>query len=733
MKTKLIMLGSLALLIAACSPNQQTDTGSHPGLSLSQREAAQIRNNLGKYPLLDKSYADLKAATDKALREEMEIPQPGEAGGYAHERHKQNYRDMKNAGYMFTFTGEDEYATFVKRMLDAYADLYPTLGPHPLSMKQKPGRLFHQVLNENVWLLNTAQAYDCVYDWLTPAEREKYETSIFLPMVDLISVQYPEEFDRIHNHGMWSTAAVGMIGLAMGNDELVERALYGSKLDSTGGFLAQIEGLFSPDGYYMEGAYYVRYAMRPLLFFSEALERKKPELNIYEFKDQILKKAFYSAVQMTFPNGTFFPINDASQSMNILAPGVVYGTSVMIDRYGFDKNLLGLAKIQGEVYPNGAGLKLVEAYASAGQVSEPTWPSIEFVDGADGLQGGFGILRTGQGRDQTLLAMKYGVHGLGHGHFDELNFIYFDQESDVIRDYGYARWINIETKYGGRYLPENNSYAKQTIAHNTLVVDTRSQNDAKREAADRVHGKRHFFDASDSNIQVISASANDHYEDVGMQRTLFLIRDERLDYPVVVDVYRVTADQMHVYDMPLHFQGQIMNTNFEYQAHTTRQEPLGKAFGYEHIWKTAEASVESDAQFTWLDSHRYYSYLTDIDGSAEVFFGMTGANDPNFNLRNEPVFVRRTRAKDMVFASVIEPHGYFDEARETSVDVHPSLQQAQVVGQSDEGTVIKILGEDDLLWTLMINNQTADTGKKNVVQFSGQTYAWTGNYKVEIE
>lgn len=733
MLKRLILLGSVMLLLISCSTDNSVAEAAHPTLSLSATEAQQIMTSLGDLPLMSASYEALKYSVDEILDVPLEVPQPGEAGGYAHERHKQNYREMKNAGYLFTFTGETVYADFVKKMLDEYAELYPTLGPHPLSKKQKPGRLFHQLLNENVWLLNTAQAYDCIYEWLGPEDREKYESHIFMPLVNLISVEYGEELDRIHNHGMWSSAAVGMIGLAMGDDAVVNRAIYGTKLDTTGGFLAQIEGLFSPDGYYMEGAYYVRYAMRPLLFFSEALERSKPELKIFEFKDQILKKAFYSAVQMTYPNGAFIPINDASLEMNILAPGVVFGTSVIFDRYGFDENLLGLAKIQGSVYPNGSGLKLAKAYAAQDEVNEPTWSSIEFRDGADGHQGGFGILRAGKGKDQSLLAMKYGVHGLGHGHFDKLNFIFYDQGSDVVPDYGFSRYVNIEIKYGGRYLPENNSYAKQTVAHNTLVVDRRTQNNGNRKVADKLHAVRHFFETKDPDVQVMSAKANGYYDGVDMQRTLFLIDDDRLKHPVVIDVYRVDAERRHVYDMPLHFKGQIMQASFDYEANTEVQRALGKDHGYQHIWETAQADVTNDASLTWLEGNRYYSYLTDVEGEAQIILGMTGAGDPNFNLRNEPLLINRASGEDMVFASVLEPHGYYNLAQEKSVNAHPTFKEIKVVGHSEEATVVEIFGSNDLHWVLMINNMTADADKQNEVEFSGQAYTWKGNYKVSLK
>ncbi|NQV40805.1 MAG: alginate lyase family protein [Candidatus Marinimicrobia bacterium] len=720
----------VSFLILGCSQDQEGKLPAHPSLSLSVSEAQEVVAGLEKYPLLASSYQELKGAADGAISADIEVPLPGEAGGYAHEKHKQNYRDMKNAGYLFTFTGDTAYAFFVKTMLDEYALLYPTLGPHPLSAKQKPGRLFHQVLNESVWLLNTAQAYDCVYEWLKPEDRQKYEDNIFNPMVELFSVKYAEAHDQIHNHGMWASASVGMIGLAMGNDEYVERAIFGTKNNGTGGFLAQVEHLFSPDGYYMEGAYYVRYAIRPLLFFAEALERNRPYMKIYEFKDEIIKKAFYSMVQMTSPSGEFFPINDASVSMNILAPGVLYGTSVIFDRYGFDKNLLGLAKIQGEVYPNGAGLKLAQAYAQEPEVTEPSWSSIEFVDGDDGTHGGFGILRSGEGKDQTVLAMKYGGHGLGHGHFDKLHFMFYDGGEDVVPDYGYARWVNIETKYGGRYLPENNSYAKQTIAHNTLVIDGKSQNDGNRKAADKVHASRHFFDVSNPEIQVMSATTDVHYDGTSLQRTMLLIEDQRLEYPVVLDIYRVESEKKHQYDMPIHYKGYIMNTNFEYAGDSQVQKPLGTSSGYEHIWKTAGATVTSDAMITWLDGHRYYSYITDVPSKSEILFGMTGANDPNFNLRNEPVFITRTSGKDMVFASILEPHGYYSLAEESSISVHPTIQELRVVGHSDEGTVVEVLGAKDLHWTIMINNAVADADAEHTVDFSGETYSWKGNFKV---
>ena len=100
-----------------------------------------------------------------------------------------------------------------------------------------------------------------------------------------------------------------------------------------------------------------------------------------------------------------------------------------------------------------------------------TLKSVELKDGADGNQGAIGILRS----KGLTLVMKYAKHGMGHGHFDRLGYMLFDKGKEVIQDYGAARWVNIEHKDGGGYLKENKTWAKQTIAHNTLVLNRESQ------------------------------------------------------------------------------------------------------------------------------------------------------------------------------------------------------------------------------------------------------------------
>lgn len=701
-----------------------------PCLIYNSTEIEKIRDQLGQFPLFDQSLFQVKEQVDLVLSKKIEIPPPGEGGGYAHEKHKQNYRDIQQAGQLFIITGRDKYAAFVKDVLLGYADFYPGLGSHPLSRKQAPGKIFHQMLNENVWLLHSSVAYDCIYSWLSEVDRNIIEKNVFRMMTKWMVEERGDQLDRIHNHGTWASAALGMAGYVLNDQNLVDIALYGTKKDGKTGFFKQMDLLLSPDGYYTEGPYYIRYALRPFFYFAEAIERNQPDLKIFKYRDQILKKTFYATVQTMMPNSAYPSINDASRSMDVRSSGTRLATNICYYRYGADTNLLGLAKMQQLVELNMAGMILAKDLDKNPE-SKVTWNSIELRDGFDGKSGGIGILRNGTEGEQSYLLMKYGTHGGGHGHFDQLSILFFNQDRQVLTDYGYARWINIEPKFGGRYLPENKTYANQTIAHNTVVVDKKSQNRGKSKEADRFSGKRHFFDVNDPDLQVISASADESYGGVKMQRTMFWIVDPVFSDPVLVDLYFLRSEDEHTYDYAVHYTGQMMKTSLQYSANTDELLSLGTDHGYQHLWATAQGKSEEGFKFTWLDGNKYYTMISNVSEGAKVFFCRIGANDPSFNLRSEPALVIREEKKDHLFATVYEPHGYFSEAREKSVSPYGQIESVEVLAYDpDQGGVVEITGENGLRWIIMAELQNENSKKSHLVTGANKIWEWTGKYQL---
>ncbi len=668
-----------------------------PAVLLNEAEILELQKEVGRSSLMGKTITQMKADVDAFMALGHDVPGHGEAGGYEHNRHKQNYNYMNVAGRLFLVTKEVKYAKFVAELLALYADKYLQFDFHVQKNTNPTGRLFHQILNEHMWLMYASLAYSCVANFMSETERQHVEKNLFLPMLDMFTVKYGHDFDRIHNHGMWAVAAVGICGIVVNKKEYLDMAVFGmenfekgKREMGPGGFLAQISELFAPSGYYMEGPYYHRFAIRPLCVFAEVLHRHMPELDIFNFKDKVIGNTVQALLATAYPNGEFPALNDSSHTMGITDMGVQVAVSQYSKHYsdpkkGVDENLLGMAKIQNKVWLHPCGLELSRAYEQATNdgknIGLPFWQSVELNEGRDGHNGAQGFIRMqddstqDDNKDVFQLVMNYGQHGMDHGHFDTLGISYFNRGQEVLREYGFGRWVNVEPKFGGRYLDENKSYARQTIAHNAVTVDQKCQNNFEIPSAEMVHGLPHFFKVNDAKVNGMSAFANDHYQGFDMQRSVFMLKLDGLESPLLLDLYRLTAedDGEHQFDYSHQYQGQLLRTNFNYEANQ-EVSPLGDSLGYKHLWNLASGKASDTALVSWLQNNTYYTWLgtnsnaAQSNSAGEVFFTRTGANDPSFNLRSEPAFILRTKANSTLFASVLETHGYFNEEFEQSVN-----------------------------------------------------------------
>ena len=685
-------------IFSACSNNdiKQDDKAdskentSHPKLLLTGEKANQIKAQLGQNGLLDNSFGIAERHVAKAMEAGISVPVPKDpGGGYTHELHKKNGILLYEAGLLYQITNDEKYAKYAKDMLLEYAKLYPTLGLHPTRKvkSQTPGKLFWQGLNDCMWLVYGVQGYDCVYDWLSPEDRKTIEDGAFLPMAEYLSEGSSYTFNRIHNHGTWAVAAVGMTGYVLGNEDLIEKSLKGLGKDGNGGFLAQLDKLFSPDGYYTEGPYYQRFAMLPFIVFAEAIQKNDPDLGIFAYNDSILHKAVNISLQLTYTNGAFFPINDAIKDKTYETVEMVYAANIDYAEYGQNPGWLDIAERQGRVTLTDAGLAVAVDW-NEGKKQAFNWTSMFLADGAKGDEGGIGIFRAGSNDDQSCLLMKYTSHGLSHGHYDKLGFLYYNNDVEVIRDYGAARFLNIEAKFGGRYLPENKTWANQSIAHNTLTIDETTHFGGNYEISSKYNPKAVHFSVENKGLQYMSALSTKAYPGFEMYRTMVLVEIPSMQHPVVLDIFKVSADGKHQYDLPYYYSGQYLGTNFPVQFFTDKIRPLGKDYGYQHLWLKGKGKSETDmAQVTLLSNNRFYTLSTLTDHNTELLFTSIGANDPNNNLRNEPAFMlRQKHTGDHIFATVIEPHGAFDPIAETTKSATSQIQNISM--QKSGGFVI---------------------------------------------
>jgi hypothetical protein len=653
------------------------------------------------------------------------VPVPKDpGGGYTHEQHKRNYRAIYLGGDLYRITGDEKYRDYVRDLLLAYAELYPTLGDHPAKANQHTGRIFWQVLNDAVWLVHAVQGYEDIRATLSAQQRLLIDDDVFRRAVEFLSVDSRNTFDRIHNHATWATAGVGMTGYLLEDQDMVDRALLGSDKSGKTGFLRQTELLFSPDGYYTEGPYYQRYALMPFMVFADSIARNDPDRGIFEHRDGILLKALRTTIQLTY-RGHFFPFNDAIRDKSLNTEELYHGIAIAYAETR-DPGLLSIAEWQGRTILSEDGMELARDLAG-GKAQAFAFRSMLLSDGPDGDQGAVAILRHGNGDRHTALVAKNSSQGMGHGHFDKLSWQFYDNGNEIVRDYGAARFLNIVAKQGGRYLPENESWAKQTIAHNALVVNETSHFGGDEKLAD-LHAPAQLYFSSKPDLQVSAASIASAYpaEKVSMLRTLALLEVEGLSAPVVVDVLKAQGEGKLRFDLPLHFSGQIMETGFVVERNLAARPVLGSGNGYQHIWVDGKAAPQTDKAFmTWLLDGRFYTYRFVPSTGLEVILAESGANDPDFNLRRDPIAIQRVDdSSDAVFVSILESHGLYDGASEQTVGSRSQIASLRHIAAGEyDLVVIETLSGNKTALAISYDN---DPSKRHSATVDGQAVFWTG-------
>ena len=69
----------------------------HPCTFFTKNEAEAVKKNITLYPVLSKSFTDIKNSVDLWIGKDVDVPFPKDpAGGYTHDKHKTNYTLLLN-------------------------------------------------------------------------------------------------------------------------------------------------------------------------------------------------------------------------------------------------------------------------------------------------------------------------------------------------------------------------------------------------------------------------------------------------------------------------------------------------------------------------------------------------------------------------------------------------------------------------------------------------------------
>lgn len=119
-------------------------------------------------------------------------------------------------------------------------------------------------------------------------------------------------------------------------------------------------------------------------------------------------------------------------------------------------------------------------------------------------QTGFAVMRDGWEEDDAYLLLDFGRHGGPHGHLDKLNIIMYAHGQPWLPDAGAAPDMAL-------FAEEHERWHRQTVAHNTVLIDDRSQRPADGELV-----AWHTHPAFD-----IAAAEHTAYPDAVHRRTVF--------------------------------------------------------------------------------------------------------------------------------------------------------------------------------------------------------------------
>jgi oligo-alginate lyase len=199
---------------------------------------------------------------------------------------------------------------------------------------------------------------------------------------------------------------------------------------------------------------------------------------------------------------------------------------------------------------------------------------------------------------------------------------------------------------------------------------------------------------------------------------------------LTVDIFNATSEEEHQFDLPFQYKGQFINTSFKYTANIKKQETLGTKSGYQFIWKEAEATAaDTTIQFTFLNQNTFYTISSLIDGTAEIFFTRSGANDPNFNVRRETSYIIRKKGKNQSFINVVEIHGKYDPINEFSMNAYSGVKEIKLL-QNDDAysvTTFMVAGKKVLIAQC---NKVFEKNKNHSLNINDIKIEWIGPYAV---
>lgn len=523
-------------------------------------------------------------------------------------------------------SGREDYAAHAGAVLDAFADRYPDYEVHGEHAGQ--GRCLGQSLDEAVWSVPLARAYDAVREALAPERRARIEERLLRPAGEHLLGQL---WRRTHNIECWHLAGLASLGAVLDEERFIAPAL-----DEQHGLGGQLREGVLADGWWWEGSpTYHFYTLRAVLSLMTALRFRHPHL-----LDQPRLRAMLAAPPALARADLSLPATNDGW-FAAAEPGFLASHAPLYEIAGalWDDPAYGalLARFYAGPWSRGAGgtpRRAVEALLFG---PDPLPPAASPATASLAQEAsGYAVFRGGAGERERWLLLKYGPHGGGHGHPDKL----------ALDLHAFGRRLSPDLGTPGYGIPMNKTWYRHTLSHNTVLLDMTSQPPATGELicfsppGEGVGG----FGVADARV-AWPEDAPAPYGNAVARRCILWKPGER---PYFIDIVRVRCAAPCQIDLAWHH--------------------------------TGELDLPGDFLVHWADTRDAYAHLREIyqlrarEWDATWRYGPVGtacwALDPPhavtvnarapYNPASEAMSLalRRVLAREALFVAVVEP---FDE------------------------------------------------------------------------
>lgn len=364
-------------------------------------------------------------------------------GAWWREMNGRNASACQQLGLLWQLTGEEAYRDKVRTLLMGYADFYPGYEIHGGIPHNGPGKMNAQTLCEANCILDMALGYDFIQHSLTDDERQHISRNLLRCAATFLQAH---RSPQIHNHEVKISAALGVLGFVLEDEDLLEFAV-----NAPYGLRWQLEHGLLEEGLWFEGSvHYHYYALQGFFAFEKLARGTRWSLLDGPWYPQMLS----FPLSLLLPDGTFPRLNDCIAGQEKLHHRDLYEFAWFIWRDPHYAAVLHFTEAQPDERET-----LLWRDSPLPETTPYLIPQQSlFAPGA-----GLTLWRRPQQPQAVLI--KHSPWGGEHDHYDRLSLLLWQRDGWLLPDLG-------TTGYGAKM---HYDYYKNSATHNTLTVNQTNQ------------------------------------------------------------------------------------------------------------------------------------------------------------------------------------------------------------------------------------------------------------------